>query len=475
MIETVERDTEAQREAPAGYAGELRAMLRLAVPVALAELGWMAMSIVDTMCVGRLSTEAIGAVGLGHSVFFIFTIVGIGLLLGLDTLISQSLGAGRGDDARVALVQGLFLALGISLPLMAGIELVAHRMGALGLDPDVLPLAVTYLRVDNLSLPPLMVYVACRRYLQAVGMARSIVFALVSANLINLAGNFLLIFGGLGAPALGAVGSAWATVGARVWMAGVLIAALAWYERREGRGLASLPWRFDRRRFRGLIALGLPAATQLLLEMGVFSLATFLAARLGKTPLAAHQVALQVASTTYMVPLGISSAAAVRVGHAIGRGDHAGASRAGWTALALGAAFMLTASAAFILLPRTIIGGFTDQPEVFRAGVSLLGVAALFQLFDGLQVVATGALRGAGDTRTPMITSLVCYWQLALPIAYVLAFPVGWGVTGLWLGLSVGLMAVAMTLVATWARTSRDGSPRTTPPPVRLEDGPAGR
>jgi MATE family multidrug resistance protein len=430
-------------------------MLRLAVPVILAELGWMAMGIVDTMCVGRLSAEAIGAVGLGHALFFPFVMVGHGLLLGLDTLVSQAVGAGKPEEARRALVQGIFLALGLSVPLMAGVELLARNIAWFGLDPAVAPMAAEYLRVDNLSLPILLVYTAIRRYLQALGLVRALVFALATANLLNLAANYGLIFGEWGMPRLGLMGSAWATVGARGWMLLVMAAALAVYERRTGRGLRGLGWRYDRRFFRGLIALGLPAAVQILLEVGVFSLATLAAGRLDASSLAAHQIALQIASATFMVPLGFSAATAVRVGHAVGRRDPAGAARSGWVGLALGAASMLAATTVMVGAPGPIMRGFTDQAPVVAAGAALLGLAAVFQLFDGIQVVATGALRGAGDTRTPMLANLAAHWALGLPVAWFLAFRAGLGVRGIWIGLSLGLIAVGIALLITWARLCR--------------------
>ena len=189
---------------------------------------------------------------------------------------------------------------------------------------------------------------------------------------------------------------------------------------------------------RRLIGLGLPAASQVTLEVGVFAAATALAGRLAPASLAAHQIAINIASFTFMVPLGIASAGAVRVGHAVGRRDAAGAARAGWTALLFGALFMAGAAAVFLLIPRVLIGAFTSDVSVLRIGTSLLFVAAVFQLFDGVQGVATGVLRGLGDTRTPMLWNLAAHWFIGLPLGYALCFIAGLGVIGLWWGLSVG-------------------------------------
>ncbi|WP_199756720.1 MATE family efflux transporter [Tautonia sociabilis] len=438
-------------------------MARLAGPVVLAELGWMAMGIVDTMCVGRLSAEAIGAVALGHAVFFASTIAGLGLLLGLDTLISHAFGAGRPDDCRRWLRHGVYLAIALCPPLMALSWTVGGRLEALGVAPSVLPGAESYVRLVTLSLPSLLLYFTFRRYLQAQDRTVAIVFALVSANLVNLAVNWLLIFGNLGFPRLGVAGAAWATVLSRSWMALVLLAEIVRVDRRAGPAAWRGGWAPELRRFRSLIALGLPAAGQLLLEMGAFATATMLIGRLDAPSLAAHQIALNVASLTFMVPLGISSAGAVRVGQAMGRQDPAGAGRAGWSALALGTAFMALAAVAFVLVPRAILSAFTDQPAVLAVGVILLAAAAVFQLFDGVQVIATGILRGAGDTRTPMLANLASHWLVGLPTGVLLCFVLGRGVIGMWIGLALGLIVAGLLLLWAWSRRVSALSPQNEP------------
>jgi MATE family multidrug resistance protein len=271
---------------------------------------------------------------------------------------------------------------------------------------------------------------------------------LVLANLLNAVANWMLIFGSFGAPALGVVGAAWATVLSRTFMAGVLV-LVVWT---ETGGIRRGDLLVEGRRLRTLTGLGLPAALQLGLEVGVFSIASALAGRMTASALAAHQIALNLASFTYMVPLGIASAGAVRVGHGIGRGDVAAAARSGWTAIGLGACFMTAAAVVFTALPRQLIGAFTADPGVLTVGVGLLAVAAVFQLFDGLQAVATGALRGLGDTRTAMFWNLAGHWCIGLPVAYVMAFRLGWGITGLWWGLSSGLVVCGIALLIFWQR-----------------------
>jgi len=302
------------------------------------------------------------------------------------------------------------------------------------------------------SLPPLLLYAAFRRYLQATGSVRPVMIALMLANVVNAIVNWMLIFGRLGAPELGVRGAAWATVLSRVFMAVWLLWAIVERERGRRPGLFETSLRIESSWIRRLCALGLPAAGQLTLEVGVFATSTILAGRLHPSSLAAHQIAINIAALTFMVPYGISSAGAVRVGHAIGRRDFSGAARAGWTALLFGTSFMLCAAATFVTFGGPIIGSFTDDPAVLGVGVSLLIIAAVFQLFDGLQGVATGILRGLGDTHTPMIWNLAGHWFVGLPLGYSLCFLAGLGIKGLWWGLSLGLIICGVALLVVWRR-----------------------
>lgn len=433
---------------------EWRPMMQLAGPLVLAEIGWMSMGIVDTMMVGRLpaSAQAIGAVSLGSILFYTVGIFGSGLLLGLDALVSHAFGAGRVADCHRLLLSAVYLSLVLTPALMGLAWMCVPFLPSWGIAPEVLELAVPYLRAILWSTLPLLLYVAFRRYLQGMNLVKPVMFALVTANLVNLLGNWMLIYGHLGAPAMGAVGSGWATCIARIYMAAVLLGYIAYYDHRHGAGLRGTELRPDLRRMRRLLGLGFPAAMQLALEVGVFATATALIGKLGAVPLAAHQIAMNTVSFTYMVPLGISSAAAVRVGQALGQGARHRAGRSGWTAVLLGVGFMSCAALAFLLFPRSIARLYTPDAAVVRTGGSLLLVAAFFQLFDGAQIVATGALRGAGDTRTPMLCHLLAYWLLGLPLGYFLCFRCGWGAVGLWAGLCVALILIGMILLAAWHR-----------------------
>jgi MATE family multidrug resistance protein len=419
-------------------------MLRLAGPVILAELGWMGMGVVDTIMVGPLGPAAIGAVGVGNALHFALAVFGMGLFLGLDMLVSRALGAGQLEECRAWLTTGIVLAAILSpLFILAGYALRAG-IPAFGFHPDVTPLITSYFSVTIWSTPFLLFYATFRRYLQGMHRVTPVTFALVSANLVNAAANWVLIYGHFGFPALGVTGSAWATLVARVYMAAVLLIAV--------RGPVS-PVR--RGSIRELVALGFPAASQIALEVGVFAASSALAGKLTPIAVASHQITMNIIAVAFMIPLGLSSAGAVRVGHAIGQGDRRRAAAAGWTAILLGIAFMSVAATTFVLIPRALLGLFTQEEHVLALGSSLLLVAAVFQLFDGVQGVVTGALRGIGDTRTPMITNLAGHWLLGLPVGYSLCFIFGYGVIGLWIGLSVGLTTVGIILLAIWTRKIR--------------------
>ncbi len=431
---------------------ELAPMLRLALPVVLAELGWMSMGIVDTLMVAPLGPAAIGAAGIGTSVHMAFAVFGMGLLLGLDTLVSQAHGAGDHRDCHRWLVHGVVMGAALTVPIIAVCLAVLAFFPHAGFHPDVAPLLDGYFGIVLWSTVPLLLYAAVRRYLQGMHVVAPIAFALVTANVLNAVANWALIHGNLGMPALGVPGAAWATFISRVYMLGVLVVAAWWIDRAGNTGLTTVSRTLSRERFARLWRLGFPAASQVTLEVGVFGLATALAGRLDPVSSAAHQIALNIAGTSFMVPLGVAAAGAVRVGNRVGANDPAGAARAGWMAILLGSGFMGAAALVFFAMPRALIGAFSPGPAVVELGASLLFVAAIFQLFDGLQAVATGALRGLGSTRMAMMVNLAGHWFVGLPIAWLLCFPLGLGVRGLWMGLSIGLIVCGVVLTWYWHR-----------------------
>ncbi|HEX3092270.1 MAG TPA: MATE family efflux transporter [Candidatus Angelobacter sp.] len=431
---------------------EFRPMLRLAAPLALTELGWLAMSFTDTVMVGRLpdSATAIGAVSLGSTLFYTIGVFGSGVMLGMDTLVAQSYGARKLEECHRIMWNSLYLAGAIAPLLMLSVLSILPLFNRVGLEPALVAQTVPFLKALVWSTLPLALYFALRRYLQAMHIVKPVVFALISANLVNLLGNWVLVYGHLGARSHGVAGSGWSTCISRAYMVAVLAVAVVYYDRKRSSGLWSASRRLELRRIRQLLRLGLPAALQLLLEIGAFATATFLIGKLGAVQLAGHQIALNVASFTYMVPLGICSAAAVRVGHAMGARDAHAAARSGWMAIFFGALFMSCSGLALFLFARPIARMYTPESDVVNAGATLLLVAAVFQLFDGLQVVATGALRGAGNTRIPMFANFLGYWVIGLPLGAFLCFKLKMGAVGMWLGLCLALILIGSALLGVW-------------------------
>ncbi|HWD00262.1 MAG TPA: MATE family efflux transporter [Candidatus Sulfopaludibacter sp.] len=430
-------------------------MLRLAAPLALAELGWMTMGIVDSIMAGRIGAASLGAGSLGTMVFYPIVIAATGMLLGMDTLVAQAHGANDRMETRRSLIAGLWVGIALTPVTVLLILGLMPLLRAVGTTPRVMELLLPYTKALCWGIGSLMLFAAFRRYLQALDIVKPVMFALVSANLINVFGNWLLMYGHWGFRAMGLEGSGWSTSISRFYMAGVLLIVIVRHEAQTGNLISAMSWRPDLERIRRLAGLGLPAALQMLFEGAVFGIVTVFAGTLDEVSLAAHSIAVQVIATTFMVPLGISSAAAVRVGQAAGRKDSHGAARAGWTGLLLSTIFMGTAGICMALAPRAIVRLFIADTAVVASGGLLVRIAALFELFDGFQIVSTGALRGLGDTRSAMIAHLVGYWLLGIPIIYVLCYPLHWGVTGIWVGLTAALMLIGSLLVASWKRAVR--------------------
>lgn len=433
---------------------ELKPLVRIASPIIAAEIGWMTMGLVDTVMVGPLGPAAIAAVGTGSILYLTVMVAGMGTLLALDTFVSQNYGAGRVDECHRWLWAGLQLAGVLAVVLTALAYGLVLALPYFDLHPDVLGHLRPYFTHLLWSSAPLLAYSVFRRYLQALHIVVPIVYALVAANLINVAANWVLIHGRLGFPALGVVGAAWATVLSRVTMAGFLFWAIVRQERRRSSGLHDVPFAFDPGRMWRLVRLGAPAAGQMLLEVGVFAAASALSGRIGPAAAAAHNIVLNVVGLIFMIPFGLSSAAAVRVGHGIGRGDFPGARSAGWLAIVLATGVMALSAVLFVAAPTALMRPFTSDEAVLAIGGGLFLVAAAFQLFDGVQAVTTGALRGLGETRIPMIVNLVGHWLIGLPLAYALCFTYGLAAQGLWLGLAVGIVVTGTILLAVWHRRS---------------------
>jgi MATE family multidrug resistance protein len=424
---------------------DVAALLRLAGPLVLIHVGTMLMGVVDTVMVGQVSPAALAAAALGNLYFFSIAIFGMGVLFALDPIVSQALGARDELAVRRGLQRGLVLAVLLAIPISSAMLTVRPVLELVGQPAEVIPAAAGYVYRVLPSVPAFLLFVVLRQTLQAHRHTAAIVATIVVSNLLNAALNYAWIFGHWGFPALGVLGSAWATTVSR-WVMTFLLLALGWRQLRPYlRAVA--PNVLDLRPLGRMLKLGSPIGAQMVLEAGVFSAVALLMGWLGVAQVAAHQVAINLASLTFMVPLGVSSAATVIVGHAVGRGDASGVHRSTFTALGVGAGFMLLMAALLIGAPGVLAGIYTSDAAVLQLTVLLLPIAGVFQVFDGLQVVAIGLLRGLGDTRVPMIANVVAFWVIGMPVSLWLAFGLDFGAVGLWWGLVVGLMMVAVFLI----------------------------
>ena len=425
-------------------ADELRATISLAVPIVLVQLGSMAMGVVDTLMVGRVSARVLAAVALGNLYYFNVTILAQGSLMALDPIVAQAVGAGESESVARAVQRGLIVAAGFSIFCALLIAPAPGLLSALHQPPEIIGDAGAYLRISIAGVLPFLVFVVLRQSLQAMHRVAPIVWTMIAANLTNAGFNWIFVYGHLGSPALGAAGSAIATAISR-WLMLLLLLAGAWRELR--------PLMFPVRIGVGawpplaqMLRVGLPIGGQQALEAGAFGAIGLLMGVLGTAQMAAHQVAITLAAFTFMVPLGVGSATAVRVGRAIGAGDVPRARAAIRAGYATGVGFMTITAVIFVAVPGLLAAAFTGDARVIAVAATLLPIAGVFQVFDGGQAVGAGVLRGAGDTTAPLIVMLASYWLIGVPVSAYLGFKTSLGAAGLWWGFVVSLAGVAIFL-----------------------------
>jgi MATE family multidrug resistance protein len=432
--------------------GELRAQLALAVPLAAQQMGLVLLGLVDTAMLGHYSSAALAGGGLGNSLVFLISCVGMGIVMGLDTLVPQAIGAGRAADTRWLLFDGLAVAVRVGLVLSVLVALSPLLLGVSGISEEITREADVFIWVRSPGVVLFLVQVTLRVFLQAHGVTRPLIVAVIVANLVNLLFVWLFVFGvpAIGLPAMGSGGAALATT--VVQIATVVVYAMAARTVLAGIERGPRPPRATAR----ILRVGLPVGLYLGAEVGVFAFANVIAARLGKLPGDGYQVALNLASMTFAAAVGVGAAASVRVGLAVGAGDHRLARARGRTSLVVGALIMSTGVLTFLIFPAQLARLFTDDPEVVAAAVPMLRIAAVFQLSDGAQAIAAGALRGAGDTRATFYANVVGHYGVGLPVSLGLTFGIGMGANGLWWGLTAGLTATAAVLTLRfWRITSR--------------------
>ncbi len=432
---------------------EVGPVVRLALPVVAVQLGLMFMGVVDTMMLGRVSAGALAAGALGDAVSFSLLVGAVGVLMAIDPLVSQAHGAEDREAVSAHLERGLVLAFALSVPLILIFWNVRRFLSVLGEPAGLVSGATAFIRGSIPGVLPFLLFVVLRQTLQAMSVVRPAVVAMLVGNLVNFVGDYVLIFGHLGVPALGVAGSAYATSIGRWIMLAILIVSARKTLGPYFRGFTrhAFAWRAHGHHLR----LGMPIGVHHSLELWVFTTVALLMGRLGVNELAGHQITLNLSALSFMVPMGVGAAASTRVGNAIGRGDMPGARRAAVVCLGLGAGVMSLFGLLFALAPRFLASLYSADPGVLAMGATLLPIAAAFQVFDGVQVVGAGILRGAADTHIPAIVALVGYWVLGLPLGALLTFRLGFGPRGLWWGLTLGIVIVALLLLARIARRFR--------------------
>jgi multidrug resistance protein, MATE family len=431
---------------------EARRVITLSLPMIAVQLGNMAMGVVDTLIVGRAGTGALAAMALGHVWLWGTLMIANGFVMGVDPLMSQAYGARDPEGVAVAFQRGVVFALALSLPLAAAWLGTEPVLVWLGQDPTLAHAAGRFIAVQAPTCAGFLVFAVNRQYLGARGIGAPIVLVVMLANVLNAGFCWALVFGKLGLPALGLLGAGLSQGFARVFMCAALLAVTF------GFGLHREAWvrigraAFDARALARIAALGAPLGLQFGLEVWAFQITALLAGKLGPDPLAANTIVLNLAALAFMVPLGLSMGASIRVGQLVGEGDPRGAHRSALVSLGLGAGVMSVSAAAFLVFRRELPALYGASPSVAAIATEVFPVAAAFQLFDGTQVVGGAVLRGMGRTRPAALLNLAGYYFIALPLGWVLAFPHGGGLRGLWWGLATGLAVVALGVLPFTAR-----------------------
>lgn len=432
---------------------ELRALMRVAGPIVVSQLGGIAMNTTDTIMVGPLGAQSLAAAGLGNAIFMSMLMVCTGTLLGMSPLVSQAFGAGDRMECRRVLVQGLWLAALLAIPMTLVCLVGLPIARALGQPDDVSRLAGGYLWAIAWGVLPMLLFGAFRQYLDGMSLTRPAMMMTFLGVGVNVLGNWLLIYGfdvrlplvgTVGVAPGGLVGAGWSTTIVR-W---AMLVAMTIYvlRRRDLAPFAGVRLAPVAARLKRMMAIGAPIGGQLGAEVGVFAFAVVMMGWLNPIAQAAHQVTINIAATTFMVAQGTSLAGSIRVGQHVGAGSRRGVHRAVLTTYAVVVSFMAVCAVLFLSAPRWLLSLYTGDPRIIEVGMGLLVMAAAFQVFDGAQVAGLCALRGAADTRVPMMITILGYWVIGAPVAYLLGFHTSMGAQGVWAGLVVSLAIVAVLL-----------------------------
>lgn len=452
---------DATSPATARWTTEAAALLGLGLPLIGSNMAQFAIGLTDTLMLGWYDVTALAASTLANSLYFVLFLMGAGFAWAVTPIVAAAVASREETQVRRVTRMGLWLAviygLVVTIPLMWSERLFL----LIGQDPAVSALAQDYLRIAAWAMIPALMVTVLRAFLSALNLTAMILWATIGAAVLNAVLNYAFIFGNWGAPEMGIEGAAIATLGSTI-LSLLTLGTYALVKRPEYRLLQRI-WRFDQSAFLRVFRLGLPIGLTSLAESGLFSMSAVMVGWIGAVELAAHGIALNFASAAFMLHLGLSQAATVRAGHAMGRHDEAALRLSGRVSIALSVACAVLTVIFFMSMPETLISLFIDPTDPARAtllsvGVSLLVMAALFNLTDGAQVIALGLLRGVQDTTVPMIHAAVSYWVVGMPVSFVLGFGLGLGAVGVWLGLVAGLALAAILLMwRFWTRSVRIG------------------
>lgn len=427
---------------------ESKLLLKLAGPIVVGQVGQNLIQLADTVMVGSLGPIALGASAFAGSIFIVFLIFGLGTLAPITALFAKMQGQENFPLGGVLLRHSMMVALGISAVLMALIYLLIPHFSHLGQRPEILSAGLSFFKIIAWSIVPSLIYQCYKQFTDGIGNTKVGMFVMLAGVLINIGLNYALIHGVYGFPKLGLNGSAWATLTARTLMAIVMIAYVHLNPKFNKYMTERWIHRFDRQMVRNMLRLGVPTGFTYFFEVGAFSAAAVMMGWFGAIPLAAHQIAISLASTSFLITIGVGIAASIRVGFEMGRGDYPTARHAGFTAIQIGAVYMGLCALGFFFFRHWFPTFYVTDPDVIIWAARFFVVVAIFEIFDGVQAVATGALRGMSDTQWPSIIAFFAYWIMGLPGGYMLAFHLGVGPVGIWVGLLVGLIFASILL--TW-------------------------
>ncbi len=438
----------------ANYTPYFKKIIQLSLPIIIGQIGIVLMGVADVIMIGRVDATNLAAAGLANSIFFLIIIIGLGTLMAVSSLVAQAKGAGHNNECAAYFRQGLFASIILSIGISFVLFLLASNMHIFKQNEEVTQLATQFLNLLNLGTFPLLLFVSSKQFSDGLSFTKPSAIITLVALLINIFLNWLLIFGNWGFPKLGLAGAGYATLIARIFMA-VCMTAFVFFHRQYKHFIRFKEKVNQQKYFKEIFRVGLPSGFQYFFEIAAFSASGIIIGWIGKNEQAAHHIALNIASTTYMIATGISAAGSILVGDALGRRNKSDIIRSGKAALILGTLFMAVCAIVLASFSKVIVSLYIDDSSVANMAVYLILIAAFFQLSDGIQCVSLGVLRGIEDTKTPTLITIISYWIIGIPAGYFLAFNYGMSLYGIWIGLLIGLTFSATMLSWRFIRLSK--------------------